>query len=250
MITILLCPLFTAEIMARKAGDVRRLLSRCDTRHNGYMTLRPPGYVPASVLLPLFYRDDTWHVLLTVRSKHLSSHKGLVAFPGGHVDDSDTDDVSTALREAEEEIGLPPKDVDVIAVLPQSPVRPNKIVSVVVGVIPADFKPHINEREVDKVFTLPLSRFLQDNYKTQDFTFAGRSVRAFFFTDVIDGAPIVTWGFTAVYCMQVALVVLESDKELVFRDGNSTTRHTVFDPKSSQEYLSSVLTTSESSAKL
>ncbi|KAK3085307.1 hypothetical protein FSP39_001317 [Pinctada imbricata] len=145
--------------MARTVDGLRRLFQRCDTRINGYTKVKPLGYTPASVLVPLFYRDDAWHVLLTVRSKHLSSHAGLVAFPGGNADDSDIDEIATALREAEEEIGLPPEVVEIVAVLPQSPVRPSKIVTTVVGVIPTDFKPEINETEVHKVLHSPSPDF-------------------------------------------------------------------------------------------
>lgn len=123
-------------------------MSKFDLRLRDANFTKPEGFVSASVLVPLFIRDGKVQVLLTVRSKHLRSHAGLVAFPGGHMDEDDQSVISTALREAEEETGLPAKDVDVIAVLPPSFVRPNKFVSLVVGIIPSDFEPKMNEAEV------------------------------------------------------------------------------------------------------
>jgi 8-oxo-dGTP pyrophosphatase MutT (NUDIX family) len=100
----------------------------------------PPIFDRASVLIPLFQVDGEWRVLLTVRSKHLRSHSGLVAFPGGKQDSVDMDDIETALREADEEVGLDPGSVEIVSVLHPSYVRPNILVTVVVGIIPSDFK--------------------------------------------------------------------------------------------------------------
>lgn len=136
--------------------EIRERMSKFDLRLRDANFTKPEGFVSASVLVPLFIRDGKVQVLLTVRSKHLRSHAGLVAFPGGHMDEDDQSVISTALREAEEETGLPAKDVDVIAVLPPSFVRPNKFVSLVVGIIPSDFEPKMNEAEVSKIFSLPL----------------------------------------------------------------------------------------------
>ena len=61
---------------------------------------------PAAVLVPLYLQDGAWHVLFTLRTHTVETHKGQVSFPGGRVDPEDTSRVETALREAHEEIGL------------------------------------------------------------------------------------------------------------------------------------------------
>ncbi|XP_071174385.1 peroxisomal coenzyme A diphosphatase NUDT7-like isoform X1 [Mytilus edulis] len=192
--------------------DVRKRFSTYDIRLKD-KTSTPPVFDKASVLVPLFQLDREWHVLLTVRSKHLRSHSGLVAFPGGKQDSDDLDDIETALREAEEEIGLNPNEVEVISVLPGSFVRPNVMVTVVVGIIPYNFKPVINEHEVHKVFSLPLKRFLNDDFTTQEFEISGNQVQSYFFSDEVDGNTIVTWGFTASYCIYSAIILYQDYKK-------------------------------------
>ncbi|XP_016354604.1 peroxisomal coenzyme A diphosphatase NUDT7-like [Sinocyclocheilus anshuiensis] len=79
---------------------------------------RLPAALPqASVLIPLLLRDGQLRLLLSVRSIHLKQHAGEVCFPGGKAESGDRDQVHTALRETEEEIGLPPDRVQVICKL-------------------------------------------------------------------------------------------------------------------------------------
>src|SRR5574342_1395009 len=68
----------------------------------------------AAVLVPLVWQDDEWHLLFTRRTDKVESHKGQVSFPGGACDDGETTPEQTALREAEEEIGLEPNNVRVL----------------------------------------------------------------------------------------------------------------------------------------
>ena len=72
----------------------------------------------AAVLMPIVVRPSGVHVLLTQRTAHLHDHAGQISFPGGRVDEGDTDPIATALREAEEEIGLDPSRVEIIGHLP------------------------------------------------------------------------------------------------------------------------------------
>src|SRR6266699_5423503 len=72
---------------------------------------------PAAVLVPLYLDGGEWHVLFTLRSHLVETHKGQVSFPGGRVDPADGSRVDTALREAEEEIGLRREDVTVLGQL-------------------------------------------------------------------------------------------------------------------------------------
>ena len=129
----------------------------------------------AAVLIPLFLKDDELFVLLTVRSRHLRTHGGEVAFPGGKEDEEDKDIVETALREAEEEIGLPRGQVEVISRLPPSIAKYGIVVIPVVGFISKDFVPQPNPDEVEYAFSVPLADFLcSENHSSQHSTWDGR----------------------------------------------------------------------------
>jgi 8-oxo-dGTP pyrophosphatase MutT (NUDIX family) len=94
---------------------------------------------PASVLVPLVQRPHGLQVLLTQRTDHLHDHAGQISFPGGRAEDSDADEVATALREADEEIGLRPQAVEVIGRLPTYTTITRFVVTPVVGVITPPF---------------------------------------------------------------------------------------------------------------
>lgn len=110
----------------------------------------------AAVLIPLLRKENVWHVLLTRRTDTLPEHSGQVAFPGGRVESGDINPEDTALREAREEIGLKPTDVQVLGRLNDFVTITNYRVTPVVGVIPWPFSLHLEKREVSRVFTIPL----------------------------------------------------------------------------------------------
>ncbi len=110
----------------------------------------------AAVLVPLVWHDEEWHLLYTRRTDKVESHKGQVSFPGGACDDGETTPEQTALREAEEEIGINPKDVKVLGRLANMITITYFRVTPVVGVVrwPTVFR--VGEHEVARVFTIPL----------------------------------------------------------------------------------------------
>lgn len=111
----------------------------------------------ASVLVPLTQRDEGLSVLLTQRTDHLTDHPGQVSFPGGRAEPEDADAVATALREAQEEIGLDPMMVDVIGQMPTYTTGTGFIVTPVVGVVEPGFSLHLDPFEVAEAFEVPLS---------------------------------------------------------------------------------------------
>jgi 8-oxo-dGTP pyrophosphatase MutT (NUDIX family) len=115
---------------------------------------------PAAVLVPLINRPEEVTVMLTQRTAHLNDHAGQISFPGGRVDDTDPDRVYTALREAEEETGLPRDAVQVIGTLPDYDIATGFRVTPVVGWIepPVAYAP--DPFEVAEVFEVPLTHFL------------------------------------------------------------------------------------------
>ena len=117
--------------------------------------------IPAAVLVALQLQNNAWHVLLTKRSATLEDHPGQISFAGGRQDNSDKDSIETALREAEEEIGLPRHHVEILAKLNLHFVARKYLVTPHVGFVGA-FTPKIDPIEVEELFSAPLEFFLDD----------------------------------------------------------------------------------------
>ena len=116
----------------------------------------------AAVLVPLFYHQEEYHLLFTLRTERLATHSGQVAFPGGLCDAGDKSPLHTALREAEEEVGLKQDDVQVLGSLDDIRTRStNYIVTPFVGLVPHPYSYRPDLTEVAKIFSVPLL-FLQD----------------------------------------------------------------------------------------
>ena len=114
----------------------------------------------AAVLIPITDRAEPG-VILTQRPTWLRSHAGQVAFPGGKVDDSDENSIFAALREAEEELNIPPARVEVIGVADTYYSGSGYSIAPVVGIIPPDLELQPNPQEVEDWFEVPLA-FLLD----------------------------------------------------------------------------------------
>jgi 8-oxo-dGTP pyrophosphatase MutT (NUDIX family) len=112
---------------------------------------------PAAVLVPLFQHSGEWHLLLTKRTNEVESHKGQVAFPGGKVDAEDATRTDTALREAEEEIGLKRGDVQVVGRLDELLTVTQWRITPIVGIFlyPRPFV--LSTAELSEVFSVSLT---------------------------------------------------------------------------------------------
>jgi 8-oxo-dGTP pyrophosphatase MutT (NUDIX family) len=119
----------------------------------------PAGRAPAaaSVLVPLVERPGGLQVLLTRRTAHLRDHAGQVSFPGGRAEADDPDVAATALREAQEEVGLAPDRVEVIGALPIYTTVTQFVVTPVVGLVRPPFDLRPDPFEVAEAFEVPLS---------------------------------------------------------------------------------------------
>ncbi|PNW86310.1 hypothetical protein CHLRE_02g081300v5 [Chlamydomonas reinhardtii] len=122
---------------------------------------KPVSDRAAAVLVGLF-EDSTGvvRVLLTQRSSRLKSHRGEVCLPGGKRDEEDADDAATALREANEELGLDPSSADVLCCLPPVLSKHHLSVTPVLALLPPGAVPAPHPAEVDAAFTVPLAVFL------------------------------------------------------------------------------------------
>jgi len=147
----------------------------------------------AAVLVPLVWHDEEWHLLYTRRTDTVESHKGQVSFPGGACDEGETTPEETALREANEEIGLDPKDVTVLGRLPNLITITYFRVTPVIGVVkwPAVFR--VGEHEVARIFTVPLA-WLSNRSNRWQFEMPGRA-RSLIAYHPYDGELL--WGATA-----------------------------------------------------
>lgn len=111
---------------------------------------------PASVLVPLVQRDGGLQVLLTERTAHLRDHAGQISFPGGRVEAHDRDEIETALRETEEEVGLARRHVEVIGRLPTYRTVTNFVVTPVIALVTPPFELQLDSFEVAEAFEVPL----------------------------------------------------------------------------------------------
>jgi 8-oxo-dGTP pyrophosphatase MutT (NUDIX family) len=114
---------------------------------------------PAAVLVPIVAHEPEVTIMLTLRTAHLPAHAGQVAFPGGKLDRTDKDAVAAALREAEEETGLPASHVDPLGFLDGYLTGTNFRVTPVVGMVKPGFEIRPAADEVEAVFEVPM-RFL------------------------------------------------------------------------------------------
>lgn len=116
---------------------------------------------PAGVLIPIVEREAALSVLLTRRARALKYHAGQVSFPGGRMEPGDADIAETALREAEEEVGIPPAAVEIAGYLRPTPTITGYAVTPVVGLLRPGLELRPDPGEVERIFEVPLA-FLLD----------------------------------------------------------------------------------------
>ncbi|WP_299983655.1 CoA pyrophosphatase [uncultured Ruegeria sp.] len=149
---------------------------------------------PAGVLVPVSVVADTPQLILTKRSSALKHHPGQIAFPGGKQDEGDADVTATALREAREEIGLPPEMPRILGHLPIHETVTSFSVTPVVAVLDSSFEPIAEPGEVDEVFSVPLAHVLNpENYVVESRRWRGQ--RRYYYA--VPYGPYYIWGATA-----------------------------------------------------
>ena len=128
-------------------------------------TISDSGLVPSSVIVPLFEREGELHLLFTKRQERLPHHGGQISFPGGMREDSDESLLATALRECYEEVGILPKDVQVLGELDQVATRLGFGITPFVGAIPYPYPFSVNREEVSLLLEVPVP-ILQDTHRS------------------------------------------------------------------------------------
>jgi 8-oxo-dGTP pyrophosphatase MutT (NUDIX family) len=169
--------------------QIRKMLSSRQRR-----VIEHPPFSHAAVLVPLFKKGGNCHLLFTKRSEEVKYHKGEISFPGGVVDEEDSELISTALREAFEEIGLKENDVQIIGVLDDIVTITEFIVTPIIGLFPFPYPFKVSEAEIAELIEVPLSFLLDEEcFSEREILRGGRNEVVFAYQY---GKHII-WGATA-----------------------------------------------------
>jgi 8-oxo-dGTP pyrophosphatase MutT (NUDIX family) len=187
--------LFRALAKARLRSDAPLTWDHSDDDNNERARLIPTGVKPraSAVLIGMLERDGALHVLLTERDAGLSKHAGQIAFPGGRMDAGETA-LQAALREAEEETGLPQSHVEAVGYLDGYLTVTGFFIVPVVALLKGGFALRPQAGEVASIFDVPLSFFLNDANReihTREWNGMQRNYNAYPFGDRY------IWGATA-----------------------------------------------------
>jgi len=186
--------------------DMRWLAGATPEFRERVRALLPTEGVPAAVLVPLIEREAGWSVLLTQRSAALRDHAGQISFPGGRIEPGDIDAWAAALREAEEEIGLPAHKIEFAGYLPDHLIATGFRVTPVVGFVDPNYDLRLDAAEVHEAFEVPLT-FLFDaaNHRPRQRRIGDLTVETL---DIPYGSRNI-WGATASMLIMLRRLVLE-----------------------------------------
>ncbi len=187
------------------------LLQRIRTRLAGMATgesasLGRGAGTPAAVLVPIIAHPDTPTLLLTLRARTLADHAGQISFPGGRIDSTDATAVAAALREADEEVGLPASSVEVIGTMPEQRTGTGFRVTPVIGIVQPPLALRLAEAEVEEAFEVPLAYVLDAaNHRRESATVRGvlRTYDVISYTQADRGERRI-WGATAAILVNFA----------------------------------------------
>lgn len=160
----------------------------------------------ASVLVPLTRQGDP-DLILTRRALTMNSHAGEVAFPGGKKDDGDADLLATALRESEEEIGLPRGEVEILGQLAQLRSRAGIKVTPWVGLVDPGIALTPNPQELDSIFRVPLRYFVETRPQNDHLV---RWMGSEFLMPTWRHGDQVIWGLTAYIIVDLVNAVYDA----------------------------------------
>lgn len=138
--------------------EIREILDRRERK-----VIEHPSFLHAAVLVPLFEKEGSCHLLFTKRTEQVKHHKGEISFPGGMVDEEDVDLKKTALREASEEIGLNEEDVQILGTLDDIVTVTEFIVTPFVGIFPYPYAFKMSPIECAELIEVPLASLLDSD---------------------------------------------------------------------------------------
>lgn len=160
----------------------------------------PPDLPRAAVLIPIITAQDQTTLLFTKRTDQLTYHAGQICFPGGRKEISDANLMVTALRETEEELGIPAVNIEIIGRLEPEPSSSGFLVTSFIGIVSQPFQLQPDSYEVAEVFEIPLVYFLQpQHYYTKTVIVKGIPKKIYF----IEYGNRMVWGLTAKILFQL-----------------------------------------------
>jgi 8-oxo-dGTP pyrophosphatase MutT (NUDIX family) len=165
--------------MESAKDKLKRVLTEREKLHIHNAALKP-----SAVLVPVFIRQDEYHILFTRRTNRVKAHKGQISFPGGSCEECDETHCDTARRESLEEIGLHPEDIEILGELDDAPtIGSDFVIFPFVGFIPCpyDFKP--DPYEVAELIEVPIKALLDKSCVSQE-------------NDIVRGQPIKGYSYT------------------------------------------------------
>jgi len=147
------------------------------------------------VLIPVFQKDGQYHILFIQRTDRVQDHKGQISFPGGAYEEADGTQLNTALREAREEIGLNPDDVEILGELDDTATMGTRyIISPFIGLIPYPYQFKLDKWETEELIEIPLPVLLdKDNGGEDAVTVDGNKINTYIYRY---GNKVI-WGATA-----------------------------------------------------
>jgi 8-oxo-dGTP pyrophosphatase MutT (NUDIX family) len=181
----------------------------------GKACIQDPRFRRAAVLLPLFKKEGEVHILFTRRTQQVEHHKGQISFPGGRQERKDKDLLATALREAQEEMGIEEKDVQILGELDDICTATSDFcVSPFVALIPYPYPFRINRREIAEIIEVPLSLLLDERRFRQELRERdGEPFQVYFYQH----EDHTIWGATAGILKQLLDLLPQEDKRKLER---------------------------------
>ena len=194
--------------------DLEKLRARLAERGSGQVLGSDADSVPglSAVLIALYRVGDEPHVILTRRAPHLRSHTHEVAFPGGRSDPGDRHPLDTAIREAEEEVGLDPRLVRPVGLLDRFvTVGSQTLIHPVVAVLRSEPELKAAPDEVEHILRVPLAELMLDEvYREEQWPIAGTERSITFFELIGD----TVWGATAAMLRQLLAIATATDDRI------------------------------------
>ncbi|MFX0069659.1 MAG: NUDIX hydrolase [Candidatus Hermodarchaeota archaeon] len=165
------------------------------------IALKDDFFTPSAVLFSIIpYKDCPYDLVIIHRSDRGIKHRGEMSFPGGKYDPEDNTLCNTALREAEEEIGVPKEKVKILGCLNDFPTMTKFIITPFIATIDKNQKLVKDDREVQEILKIPISFFVDNkNFREQAFTIEGEKFPIFYFNylNKQNRKRYTVWGATA-----------------------------------------------------
>lgn len=168
-----------------------------------------PDYKKSAVMILFMEKEGSPHVLLTLRTDKVSTHKGQVSFPGGRYDSTDKNFLDTALRETMEEVGIPPEEIEVLGEFDEYISIAGYHVYVYVGALNSVQQYSESEDEIEEILEVPFSIFYNEEYnRCEKITHEGREYDVYFY----EYGHSTIWGMTARILTDFARKIYKRDE--------------------------------------